>query len=127
MTATGPLAAYDGQWLERVANRQFMTTAASLVGVSGWYAIAPFFLAAVVAVGLGMASLPSFRVTVLDAVGAVGVARWWAVAALGSYNEWGHTPSGRVRSHRGYCPLARRRVAALVSSRDASQPRHAAG
>ena len=93
MTATGPLAAYDGQWLERVADRQFVATAAALVGVSGWYAIAPFFLAAAVAVVCAAATLPPLRITMLDAALAVGVAGVWAVVALGSYNQWGRTPT----------------------------------
>ena len=93
MTATGPLAAYDGQWLERVADRQFVATAAALVGVSGWYAIAPFFLAAAVAVVCAVATLPPLRITMLDAALAVVVAGVWAVVALGSYNQWGRTPT----------------------------------
>ena len=93
MTATGPLAAYDGQWLERVADRQFVATAAALVGVSGWYAIAPFFLAATVAVVCAAATLPPLRITMLDAALAVGVAGVWAVVARGSYNQWGRTPT----------------------------------
>jgi hypothetical protein len=93
MTATGPLAAYDGQWLERVADRQFVATAAALVDVSGWYAIAPFFLAAVVAVVCAAATLPPLRITMLDAALAVGVAGVWAAVALGSYNQWGRSPT----------------------------------
>jgi hypothetical protein len=93
MTATGPLAAYDGQWLDRAADRLFVETAASLVGVSGWYAIAPFFLAALVAAALGVASLPPLRATLADGVLAVGVAGAWAIVALASYNDWGRTPT----------------------------------
>ena len=37
MTATGPLAAYDGEWLRRFADREVVLTAAALVGVTGWY------------------------------------------------------------------------------------------
>lgn len=93
MTATGPLAAYDGQWLERVADKQFVATAATFVGVSGWYAIAPFFLAVLVAAALAVATLPPLRITVADAALAMGVAGAWATAALGSYNQWGRTPT----------------------------------
>jgi 4-amino-4-deoxy-L-arabinose transferase-like glycosyltransferase len=50
MTATGPLAAYDGEWLERLVRRDVVQTTASLVDVTGWYTIVPFFLAALVAV-----------------------------------------------------------------------------
>jgi hypothetical protein len=92
-TATGPLAAYDGEWLARAGERLFVSTAASLVGISGWYAIAPFFLAALVAALLATASLPRFAVTLEDAgLAAAGVGAW-ALVAGASYNDWGRTPS----------------------------------
>ena len=93
MTATGPLAAYDGEWLRRAVDKEFVQTAASLVGISGWYAIAPFFLAVLVAVAAGAASLPPLRFAAVDGALAVAVAGAWALAALGSYNDWGRTPS----------------------------------
>ena len=93
MTATGPLAAYDGEWLRRAVDREFVQTAASLVGISGWYAIAPFFLAALVAVAAGVASLPPLRFAAVDGGLAVAVAGAWGLAALGSYNDWGRTPT----------------------------------
>jgi hypothetical protein len=94
MTATGPLAAYDGAWLSRAVDRVFVSTAASLVGISGWYAIVPFFLAALAAAVLGIASLPRLAVTATDAaVALLGICAW-AVAAFASYNDWGRTPSG---------------------------------
>jgi hypothetical protein len=93
MTATGPLAAYDGAWLSRAADRLFVSTAASLVGISGWYAIAPFFLAALVGAVLAIASLPRLAVSAADVGLALVAVGAWAVAALSSYNDWGRTPS----------------------------------
>ena len=93
MTATGPLAAYDGMWLTRAVDRQFVSTAASLVGISGWYAITPFFLAALLAVVLGIASLPPPHPGPKDAAAAVFGLGAWGVVALASYNDYGHTPS----------------------------------
>ena len=92
-TATGPLAAYDGEWLARAADRLFVSTAASLVGISGWYAIVPFFLAAAVAALLAVATLPRFTIAFEDAgLAAAGVGAW-ALVAGASYNDWGRTPS----------------------------------
>ena len=107
MTATGPLAAYDGQWLARAVDRQFVATAGSLVGVSGWYAIAPFFLAALVAVVLALASLPPLRLAGADAAAAVVGLGAWAVVALSSYNNCGPNAERRLRSRSGRRRLAR--------------------
>ena len=92
-TATGPLAAYDGEWLARAADRVFVSTAANLVGISGWYAVVPFFLAALAAALLAVASLPRLVVTSEDAGLAVAGVGAWALVAAASYNDWGRTPS----------------------------------
>ncbi|MEP7335901.1 MAG: hypothetical protein ABI717_08985, partial [Actinomycetota bacterium] len=93
MTATGPLAAYDGAWLERAADRLFVSTAASWVGITGWYSIVPFAAAVCAAGVLGVASLPRLRVAAADAALAVAATGAWALVALASYNDWGRTPS----------------------------------
>jgi hypothetical protein len=93
MTATGPLAAYDGGWLARAGDRLFVSTAASLAGITGWYAIAPFLLAAGVAAVLAVLSLPRAGLSVPDAALAVAGAGLWGIGALASYNDWGRTPS----------------------------------
>jgi hypothetical protein len=92
MTATGPLAEYDGMWLERAANKEFMATAASLVGITGWYAIIPYFLAVAVVVGLAVAlsQIPDLRFDdVALAVGALGA---WALVAAAATNDYGRSP-----------------------------------
>jgi 4-amino-4-deoxy-L-arabinose transferase-like glycosyltransferase len=93
MTATGPLAAYDGEWLQRVRAKEFVQTAASLVDVTGWYTIAPYCLAVLVAiVAAGVASRGvALRLAELP-VAAAAVAAW-AVAALAAENPNG-TPPG---------------------------------
>jgi hypothetical protein len=93
MTATGPLAAYDGGWLARAGDRLFVSTAAAQAGITGWYAIAPFFLAAGAAAILAVASLPRVAVTASDAALAVAAAGVWGIGALASYNDFGRTPS----------------------------------
>ena len=94
MTATGPLAAYDGDWLARLWRGDVMETAASLVGVTGWYAILPFFLAmglVVVAAAPG-STRPSLSAG--DAWAAAGAIVVWAALALRARNEFGAAPSG---------------------------------
>jgi 4-amino-4-deoxy-L-arabinose transferase-like glycosyltransferase len=92
-TSTGPLAAYDGDWLERVGDRSFMATAASFAGITGWYAIAPFFLAAVAAVGFAILASPSVELHPADGVLAFcGLGLWALVTALSSFDV-GQPPS----------------------------------
>jgi hypothetical protein len=93
MTATGPLAAYDGDWLERLARGDVMETAAKLVGVTGGYAIVPFFAAVVVA-AVG-AALASERVVLTLREGSLAAAAvlGWAVLALRARNDVGAAPS----------------------------------
>ena len=45
ITATHALAGHDGRYFHRLADRELTLSAASLVGVTGWYAMLPFFLA----------------------------------------------------------------------------------
>jgi hypothetical protein len=93
MTATGPLAAYDGDWLRRVTARDFPLTAASLVGITGWYTILPFFAAAVVA--LAAAALASQRlvVSVREIPIALGALLGWALVAVLASNPVGNPPA----------------------------------
>jgi hypothetical protein len=93
MTATGPLAAYDGDWLARLGRGDVMQTAASVVGVTGWYAMLPFFV--VVALAVVGAALASERppLTVREGAVAAGAVLAWAVLALRARNEVGAAPS----------------------------------
>jgi hypothetical protein len=92
ITATGALAAYDGQWLDRAVDRLFVQTGAALVDVTGWYSIGPFFLAvaaAALAAALGSERLASSSTDVLAAGGALAA---WAVVALAADNPNGSPP-----------------------------------
>ena len=91
MTATGPLAAYDGAWLDRVQAKQFVQTGASLVDVTGWYTILPFLAAALVAVGVALAAT-RVEVSVAELPFAVVAVALWAVAALAADNPNGFPP-----------------------------------
>jgi hypothetical protein len=91
ITATGPLAAYDGGWMRRLTSRQFVETAASLLGFTGWYAIIPFFLAAAVAAVGCIAFLGLRGPDRADVLLAVLATAAWAVLALLAENPSGHT------------------------------------
>lgn len=92
-TATGPLAAYDGDWLERVGDKSFMATAASFAGVTGWYAIAPFFLAAGAAVSFALLAAPSVEPAPVDSLLAFSGLGLWALVTAASSFDRGQPPS----------------------------------
>jgi hypothetical protein len=93
MTATGPLAAYDGDWLGRLWDGDVMQTAASLVGVTGWYAMLPFFAAVLVAAGVAVSGPARTPVTLRDAWLAAAAVLAWAALARRAHNEFGAAPS----------------------------------
>ena len=93
MTATGPLAAYDGAWLDRLARGDVMQTGAAVVGVTGGYAIVPFFAALLVAVGVAFTGLRRARPPAWDAWLALGSLLAWAGLALSARNDVGAAPS----------------------------------
>jgi hypothetical protein len=92
MTATGPLAAYDGGWLERLRAHDVSQTAASLVGVTGWYAIVPFFAACAAAVAFGVAAGWPLAVLRRELPLAVAALLAWALVALRAANPNGSPP-----------------------------------
>jgi len=91
--ATGPLAAYDGNWLDRASKLEFVLTPASLIDVTGWYTITPFFVA--VAVAIVAAALATRRptVTVRDTLVALAALAGWAAVALAARNSYGRPPA----------------------------------
>lgn len=93
LTATGPLAAYDGRWLDRAADRTFVQTAASVVGVTGWYTIFPFFVAVAVAAVSVVRLLPGLHADPLDLALAAFALAAWTLAAIAADNPNGVPPS----------------------------------
>ena len=89
-TGTNPLSAYDGDWMTRVRTKQFSQTAAALVGVTGWYTIALFFLAVLLAVALGVVATGRLAVPRWDLAVAPAALIVWALVALHAHN-----PAGR--------------------------------
>jgi hypothetical protein len=82
ITATHALAGYNAEWLDRISRRDFTATAASLVGVTGWYTILPFFAAAVAAAVLAFLATAGPQPSPLEtAVGGLAVLAWALVAA----------------------------------------------
>jgi hypothetical protein len=82
ITATHVLAAYDGRWFHRLADRQVVTTPASLVGVTGAFTVLVFFAACAAAVIFAAKSTSPIRLRVRDALCAsIAVAGWLLLAA----------------------------------------------
>jgi hypothetical protein len=82
ITATHALAGYNLAWFERIGDRAFTRTAASLVEITGWYTITPFFVAVVLAAVLAVAATATPRVSTFETLaGAVAVLAWAVVAA----------------------------------------------
>lgn len=93
MTPTGPLAAYDGEWLSRLVHRQFIEALPSLIDITGWYAALPFFVAVAVAVGVAVWASPAFSLSPFEAgIALVGLAGW-ALVALQATSVYGRPPS----------------------------------
>ena len=91
-TATGALAMYDWQWLERATDRTFAETAAAVAGITGWYAIVPFFVAVAVAAAIGVLSLTRLAVTRVDLAAAAALLAGWSAIALAADNPYGVPP-----------------------------------
>lgn len=83
LTATHPLAGYDGRWADRLLDGDVPQTAASVAGVTGAAAIGPFFAAAVAAAWLALRSTASVRPRGIDtALAGVAVLAWALLAML---------------------------------------------
>ena len=80
-TATYALAGYKADWFDRVGNLEFTPTPMSLVGVTGWYTILPFFLAVVAAGVFAILATSSPRLTTGDMLAAPFAVIAWAVVA----------------------------------------------
>jgi hypothetical protein len=89
MTVTNPLAAYDGEWLARLADRNVSQTASSLVGVTGWYTVLLLFALVAAAVLLAARATPPFAPTLPDALAAGGALVLWAAIAVSGANPGG--------------------------------------
>jgi hypothetical protein len=82
ITAAHALAAYRLDWFDRIADRDFTSTAASLAGVTGWYTILPFAVAVAAAVAFAVLATEPPSVSDLEtALGGAAVLAWAALAA----------------------------------------------
>jgi hypothetical protein len=82
LTATHPLAGYDHEWFTRLADRDVSLTVASLVDVTGWYTILPFFAAAALAAGCAVVATWPVDLRAWDAgLAALALAAWGVVFA----------------------------------------------
>jgi hypothetical protein len=93
ITSTYVLAAYDGRWFHRAALREFVLTAESLVGLTGWYSVLAFFAACAFAIAGAFKATSRPRLRPAEAACAgVAVAGWFllkATAPTGSAGGYG--------------------------------------
>ena len=99
LTATGPIAGYDWRWLDRLIDRDLPITAASLVGVTGWYAMLPLAVFAAVALASAIAVSPA-SVGALEPLAAGAALSAWALLALAA------PETGRPGDYDSYLPFA---------------------
>lgn len=83
MTASSIHSSTDRRWFHALVEREFPQTAASVAGVTGWYAIAPFFVAlGAAAVFAALATRSPSPSPADSALAAFAVGAWAAVAAV---------------------------------------------
>ena len=93
ITATHALAGHDGRYFERLADRELTLSAASLVDVTGWYAMAPFFLAVAAAGALAVVATGARFPRAGELVGAaLAIGAWLALRALAPTETAGTAP-----------------------------------
>jgi hypothetical protein len=90
----------DPDWFGALAERSFPQTAAEIVGVTGWYAIVPFFLGLAAAVLVAALATPSVDPDPRDQLLAGLAVITWAAAAIFAPS----TVDGRAASYAGYVP-----------------------
>ena len=82
MTATDPVNAWDGEVLRRLTSADGSApTVSDFLGVTGWYAVAPFYFFVLGAVACALRATPS-PVTKSDVVTGTAAIAAWAVVAL---------------------------------------------
>lgn len=90
ITATNPLAAYDGDWLKRLLSADVSQTAASVLGVTGWYTILLFIAAVLVALAATALGAPRVRPRRREILVAFSALLAWGLIALAADNPLGH-------------------------------------
>jgi hypothetical protein len=101
MTGSHVHSGVDPHWFDEIVDRAFPTTAASLVGVTGWYAIAPFFVA-IAAAGTFAAIAARGSAPRWDPLVAGLAVVAWAGVALFAPN----TLDGDAATYSAYLPVA---------------------
>jgi hypothetical protein len=82
MTATDPVNAWDGEVLRRLTSADGSApTASDFLGVTGWYAVVPFYLFVLGAVACALRAT-RWSVTRSDVVIGTAAIAAWAVVAL---------------------------------------------
>ena len=122
ITATHVLAAYDGRWFERLADRQVVETPAAFVGVTGALTILVFFVACLCAVTLALGTTPRIRFRAADGCCAiVALAGWLVLVAAAPSGAGGSTYGDFVLAGFGAIVMAAAPVAIATTSRSADR------
>ena len=82
ITATGPLRAPDGRWLERLGSGDFVATVLSGLGAGrGWIAVSPFFVAVACACIFASLAMPRLPVRADEIPVAAAALLCWALVS----------------------------------------------
>jgi hypothetical protein len=102
MSASRVPAGTDPRWFHALAERNFPETAASVVGVTGWYAIFPFFLALACAIACATFAMRGIPLAPWDGpLAGLAVITWAAAAAFAP-----STITGHAADYSAYFPIA---------------------
>lgn len=121
-TSTYALAGYDWEWLDRLANGDVPLTAASLVRVTGWIAIVPFFCLVVAAVALAFLASAPRVVRDLDVLLAGAAVLLWALLAATSPRPFELGGDGRELTAYWGAAVVLLLIAAAVVAARATRP-----
>jgi hypothetical protein len=114
-------AGADPRWFDAVVDRAFPTTAASVVGVTGWYAIIPFFLALGIAIVCAAVATRDIRSSPRDqALAGLAVLAWAAAAVFAPTAD---VNGARYAGYAGVLLVLLAFVATVVAVSLAAQPR----
>jgi hypothetical protein len=82
LTSSHVRSGIDPSWFRELEERRFPQTVLSFVGVTGWYAVLPFFVAVTVAVAAAVAASDPVRASPAEtAFGGLAVLAWAGAAA----------------------------------------------
>jgi hypothetical protein len=86
LTSSHVRTGIDPRWFHELAERRVPPTVLSFLGITGWYAVLPFFVAAALAVGCAIASASGVRASPGETAFGAFAVLGWALAASAAPN-----------------------------------------